>query len=66
MINNFHKCKFDLAWRGPCNRECVGSYCKEHIMKCTMCNKEQATHECDFAGSLVCGRPLCKKCRCNH
>ena len=55
-------CTFDLAWRGQCKATCEGSVCTQHAaVKCCVCG-EQATHECDHTGQLVCGAPLCNNC----
>lgn len=57
------KCKFDLAWVGPCNREGY-PFCEEHSkVRCRACGG-QAVRECSIAVSLVCGHPLCKICKC--
>jgi hypothetical protein len=69
-------CTFSLAWRGPCGRgagvvdqlagvvdDAPRDRCPEHrAVKCR-CGAP-ATRECDVAGSLVCGRPLCASCGC--
>ena len=57
------KCKFDLAWIGPCGKDCDGDYCSEHLgVKCVVTGK-QATHECPHAGQFVCGYPLSDEAR---
>lgn len=59
-------CRFIKAWIG----KCVGmarksGYCKEHEgLKCVSCG-QQATHECNETGGLVCGSPLCDDCTHN-
>ena len=59
------KCPFIIAWQGQCGKP-GNPYCKDHKdKKCSYCGK-QATRECCFASSLVCGRPLCEECSCNH
>lgn len=55
-------CKYVLAWIGKCGAECDGDFCKKHQgIKCSSCGG-QATGECEDAGSLVCGSPLCDDC----
>lgn len=56
-------CVFNKAWIGPCGDEADASgFCATHRgLKCVSC-KKQATRECDEAGSLVCGYPLCDDC----
>lgn len=55
------KCIYDLAWVGLCAKHAdAGDFCAEHAAKrCGFCG-EQAYGECDYATSLVCGRPLCQ------
>lgn len=56
-----NKCRFDLAWIGPCNQECEVEFCDKHAV--TMCNcGAHATHECCHTGQFVCGAPLCPNC----
>lgn len=56
------ECRFGLAWIGQCGKTAKGKYCEEHSKeRCVVC-KKQATHQCDAAGSLVCGAPLCENC----
>ncbi len=56
------KCRFCLAWTGPCNAESSGVYCESHVaVNCCSCGK-QATGECDHTGQFVCGAPLCDEC----
>jgi hypothetical protein len=58
-------CPFNLAWLGTCGKPGT-PFCKEHSKKkCSVCGK-QADRECSHAVSLVCGMPLCKKCRCRY
>jgi len=62
------KCNFPLLWSSEKCREDVpvgNKYCEKHSkLKCS-CGA-QATHECcGFAGSFVCGAPLCDKQKCN-
>jgi hypothetical protein len=62
-----NKCKYDLAWIGPCGKPCDGDFCEKHEHgKCCVCKERPATRECDFASSLVCGAPLCDTCEHNH
>ena len=58
------KCKWNVAWVGPCQKEAEGKteYCKEHTKKCCSCGKP-ATHDCDETGMFVCGAPLCGDCK---
>lgn len=58
-----NKCTFDLAWvsKGCQNVADQTGFCDKHKKeKCWKCN-EQATGECDDAGSFVCGTSECKK-----
>lgn len=56
------KCNYNIPWVGWCNNN---QPCPEHDnLKCK-CGKK-ATHGCSMASSLVCGRPLCDNCSCNH
>ena len=58
------KCKYDLAWRGPCNEPTIdgSDYCEEHSKEvCCSCGA-QATHQCSETMGLVCGAPLCDNC----
>ena len=58
------KCKFDLAWQGPCNKPTVegSDYCEEHKgVECVSCGA-QATHQCGETMGLVCGYDLCDDC----
>ena len=54
------KCKFELAYRGPCGKPlpCDHGECQE-------C-KKPATRECDWCGQGWCGRLLCEDCYCGH
>ncbi len=57
------KCRFLRAWIGWCGND-GHPYCPKHqTVKCSVCGR-QAITECSDAGSLVCGRPLCDKCKC--
>ncbi len=59
-----NKCEWTEPWAGSCSRECEGHFCDEHSKhKCRVCGK-QAVGRCPSASSLVCGEPLCEKCRC--
>lgn len=57
-----NKCKFDLAWVGPCGKETDGEYCSEHsTIECCSCG-EPAIKQCSETMGLVCGAPLCDNC----
>ncbi len=59
-------CGFDLAWQPKCKspKQPKKKFCKEHLkLKCDICGK-QATHECGYSLSLVCGAPLCDNKQC--
>jgi hypothetical protein len=61
---NEDKCKFRIAWRGPCNEPAnKAGYCPEHAKKRCHCGA-QATRSCDDTYGLVCGLPLCDTCQC--
>lgn len=59
-------CGFNKAWIGACeSRDLLeNGQCCEHQTKCH-CGK-LATNECSHTFQLVCGRPLCDTCKCNH
>lgn len=64
-MKNINKCQFDLSWIGLCGKPTINNsnYCAEHSdKKCSVCG-DQATHDCPTASSLMCGAPLCSKCR---
>lgn len=50
-------CGIRLAWS---DKTCAGGC--HHRGKCVSCGAP-ATHECDFAGQLVCGAELCDGCK---
>ena len=57
------KCNFVAAWVGICN---APSPCEKHKnIKCKKCG-EAATHTCSYPGFMVCGAPLCGRCKCKH
>lgn len=60
---NDSKCRFILAWCGPCGKPVSkDGLCEKHAaMRCNSC-KAQATRECEFTGGVVCGFPLCDDC----
>lgn len=52
-------CVYDVAWVGPCGAPVtVNGLCEGHATVRCSCGR-QAYAECDIAGSLVCGRPVC-------
>ena len=58
------QCDFIRAWVGTCNNPTVegDAKCPDHSGKtCVECGHPAET-ECDNAGSLVCGAPLCGQC----
>ncbi len=56
------KCKFNVAYMGPCGSESDNGFCNRHsTIKCCVCGS-QATHECCYTGKFVCGAPLCDGC----
>lgn len=57
-------CQFLVAWVGYCGKG-TDKLCAEHKQEKCRCGK-QAWRQCDNAGSLVCGAPLCGSCFCNH
>lgn len=61
------KCNWQIAWYGRCNSKVITKgFCKKHInLKCCVCGQD-ATNECEYAGSLICGAPLCDKCEHTH
>lgn len=58
--------------QGPAGNGIVVSgtdYCKMHTVPCIGKHggcTNVATYECDVAGSLVCGAPLCNECTQSH
>lgn len=61
-----NKCKYDLAWRGPCNKSTEyyvnSDFCQDHIyIKCSSCGG-RSTHQCSETMQFVCGMPLCDNC----
>jgi hypothetical protein len=56
-------CPFVSEGEGRCCRPIRWSgFCARHSgLPCIVC-KSQATHECCYAGQLVCGVPLCADC----
>lgn len=59
-------CGYSLAWHGYCAKPATEARCEHHRgIKCSNCDK-QATHECEHAGILVCGFPLCDGCKHPH
>lgn len=62
------KCKYNKAWVGQCGKDALeNGQCEKHQEKCTFKSCENlAVGECDYTGFLVCGRPLCADCKCNH
>lgn len=60
-------CAFNRAWMPRCGAPAPfgAPFCPEHeARKCAVCGG-QAVKECDTAGSLVCGTPLCATCACS-
>jgi hypothetical protein len=58
------QCDFIKAWIGRCSKLSVKGedYCSEHLpLRCVSCGAK-ADHNCDVAGSLVCGANLCPNC----
>lgn len=57
------ECKYDICWKGRCNKETVEGkeYCLEHLgIKCHKCD-QQSIGDCHgFNGSFVCGYPMCE------
>lgn len=45
------KCQFDVWYRGKCNKQCVGSFCDEHLLAKCHCCGGQAVVE-DGVGSV--------------
>lgn len=68
------QCRFDRSWSGRCPEKISDpkrhepfslDFCAEHqVTRCKECH-EKAVTECGAASSLVCGRPLCQKCKCS-
>lgn len=57
-----NKCKFVVAWVGPCKQPCVEEFCDKHAAEiCSGCGAH-ATHDCCHTGQFVCGAPLCENC----
>lgn len=55
-------CGFDEAWVGPCKNALP---CKTHDEQVCKCGRK-ATQNCSATlGPLVCGMPLCGRCRCH-
>lgn len=68
MENQTKKCIFSMAWIGICDKPGYfnKNFCEKHSkVKCS-CGA-QAIYECSATiGPMVCGRPHCNKCKCNH
>ena len=64
---NKRTCGYHIAWVGSCkNTELLeNGQCEKHQEKCSFC-ENLAIDSCDHTGFLVCGAPLCKKCKCKH
>jgi hypothetical protein len=58
------RCKYILAWIGPCNKVVLPGhpFCEIHEnVRCVSCGNP-ATHQCGETYQLVCGSPLCDNC----
>lgn len=75
-ILNYERCERDVSWVGRCNNIAVNvtdnpidyepgraALCSKHLKDRCACGKP-AIRDCENAGSLVCGRPLCANCKC--
>jgi hypothetical protein len=57
------QCRFVLAYAGQCPNEVTDTeFCERHAKIICVCCRQQATHECSYAGQFVCGFPLCDNC----
>ena len=70
------ECIYDVCWSGQCKRPTIkdSEFCEKHLeQKCKVhldnleyCNK-QAVGDChSYAGSFVCGTPLCVEHKKTH
>ena len=64
-VNKSQTCTYEIPWVGKCGsaKTLDNNQCKNHQEKCS-CGKV-ATHGCEETGKFVCGKPLCKECKCN-
>ena len=60
------ECVFSMAWVGQCKKPAAhGDFCAQHVAEKCRCGR-QAVRDCDATiGPMVCGQPLCGKCRCH-
>jgi len=63
------ECSFVMSWAGTCRAKhpkSEGDFCERHRgLKCRRCGKVATTDCGSVIGPMVCGMPLCGKCRCH-
>jgi len=61
-------CQFVIAWVGTCKKPTKEGkdYCEKHEKEKCSCGGQAVTECSATIGPMVCGRPLCGNCNCNH